>query len=389
MVGVSSYDSPELRLTFSAKDALDMAHAIEVGGKQLFGVDRLHIHTFASGTAQEPQKESIRRAFETVAKEAGAADVVLIYLSGHGVAGPAGSDAYYYLTREARSLRPYDDPILRDQSTISSAELRNWLGRKGMPLKQVVILDTCAAGNAGAELSKISERKELTSDQRRAIELLKDATGSHIMMGSAADKVSYEASRYGQGLLTYALLLGMRGEALEEGGRLQVRRWFDTARPHVLEYASGIGGIQEPIISSPTGQTFPIALMSAADRAQIPLSQLKPQLLSVVCLDENLTDRLHLTGPVRASLRAATRPVMRGGDASYVPLVYLDDISDDIPGAYKPQVIYDSQTNHFRVRLLRGDKVAAQRDVDLPKQAGSEALAERIVQLFFEILPKA
>ena len=52
-----------------------------------------------------------------------------------------------------------------------------------MPLKQVVILDTCAAGGASNDLMKLAERRDISPDQRRAIELLKDATGTFILMG--------------------------------------------------------------------------------------------------------------------------------------------------------------------------------------------------------------
>jgi len=232
-------------------------------------VDHVDIATFATGTAQEPTKENLRKAFETIPAKAGPNDVVVVYLAGHGVAGKAGSDLYYYLTRDARTLKPEDDAKLWAQTTISSAELREWLSRKGMPLRQVVVLDTCAAGAATMQLLKLADRRELTADQRRALELLKDATGSHVLMGSAADKVSYEASRYGQGLLTYSLLLGMRGEALDEGGRLDVAKWFRTAQLRVPEFAQGIGGIQHPVISSPSGQTFPIGLFTPVDRGQI------------------------------------------------------------------------------------------------------------------------
>ena len=45
------------------------------------------------------------------------------------------------------------------------------------------------------------------------LDRLKDRTGVHVLAGCAADAVSYEATRYGQGLLTYSLLLGMRRQA--------------------------------------------------------------------------------------------------------------------------------------------------------------------------------
>ena len=70
---------------------------------------------------------------------------------------------------------------------------------------------------------------------KRAMELLKDGTGTFILMGSAADQVSYEASRYGEGLLTYALLEGMRGAALKDATRLNVSEWFRQASERVPE----------------------------------------------------------------------------------------------------------------------------------------------------------
>ena len=87
---------------------------------------------------------------------------------------------------------------MRDNSTVSSAELQRWIQLDVKALKHVIVLDTCAAGAANADLVKLVEKRELTGDQIRAIELVNDAIGSHILMGSAADKVSYEAGRMGR-----------------------------------------------------------------------------------------------------------------------------------------------------------------------------------------------
>ena len=386
IAGVSSYEDPAMSLRFPAKDALDMAHALEIGGKRLFGVERIDLATFATGTSHEPTKENLRKAFEAVPARAGPNDVVLIYLAGHGVAGKAGSDLYYYLTREARSVKPEDDPKLWEQTTISSAELLEWLRRKGMPLRQVVVLDTCAAGAASTELLKLADRRELTADQRRALELLKDATGSHILMGAAADKVSYEASRYGQGLLTYSLLLGMRGEALDEGGRLDVGKWFRTAQLRVPEFAQGIGGIQQPVISSPAGQTFPIALFTPEDRGQIQLPSLKPQLLRAAVHDDDDNDPLQLDAPVRAALRAASQPAARGESRPQPPLVYLDQVAGDVAGAYLPQVRYQLTPTEVQIRLrLVSGSTRLEQKFDSPTRDPA-ALSTRIVQEFVQML---
>ena len=386
VAGVSTYENPSMSLRFPAKDALDMAHALEIGGKALFGVDHVDIARFASGTDREPTKENIHQAFASIAAKAGPNDVVLVYFAGHGVAGKAGSDLYYYLTREARSVNPDDDLQLWKQTTISSAELLEWLRRKGMPLRQVVVLDTCAAGAAIGALVKLAARRELTADQRRALELLKDATGSHILMGAAADKVSYEASRYGQGLLTYSLLQGMRGEALDEGGRLDVANWFRTAQREVPDLAQGIGGIQQPVISSPGGQTFPIALFTPQDRAEIHLPGLKPQLLRARVEDEDQNDPLGLEEPVRALLRATSIPATRGETRPDPPLVYLDQVAGDVAGAYLPQVRYRVAGGGVEVRLrLVAGQDRLERNFEVASRTPEE-IARRIVAELVQML---
>lgn len=52
-------------------------------------------------------------------------------------------------------------------------------------------------------------------------------------MGSAAAAVSYEASQYGRGLLTYSLLQGMRGAALRDDAFVDVQRLFQYAADQV------------------------------------------------------------------------------------------------------------------------------------------------------------
>src|SRR5207249_9058693 len=101
---------------------------------------------------------------------------------------------------------------------------------------------------AGAAVQSLIAKRDLPSDQIRAIERLKDRTGFFVLMGSAADAVSYEASRYGQGLLTYSLLQGMRGAKLREGEYADVSSLFGYAQDTVPEMAKNIGGLQRPLL---------------------------------------------------------------------------------------------------------------------------------------------
>ena len=130
----------------------------------------------------------------------------MIYLAGHGVTHGGQDGDWYYLTADARNA-DLADPEVRKQVSLSSAELTDLL--KASPAqKQVLILDTC---NSGRVIEKLTDKRAVPGSQVRALERVKDRTGIHVLAGCAADAVSYEASRYGQGVLTYSLLLAMRG----------------------------------------------------------------------------------------------------------------------------------------------------------------------------------
>ena len=155
--GISDYAGPSLHLTYPAKDAADFAHALTLGVKPpVFG--QMHLTLLDTGGqpgALTPTKANLRQAFEA-ARKAKPGDIFVIYLAGHGVALPGPSDAsgthdlYCYLTRDATTGSPTTlgaDMALRLATTVSSEELTDWI--KQVPAqKQVMVLDTCAAGAA-------------------------------------------------------------------------------------------------------------------------------------------------------------------------------------------------------------------------------------------------
>ena len=120
----------------------------------------------------------------------------------------------------------------------------------------------------------------MTSDQIRAIDKLQRSSGLHILMGSAADSVSYEASQYGQGLLTYSLLEGMKlGSGLTNDKMVTVNTLFEYAQDRVELLARGIGGVQEPRYAAPEGRSFPIGQVDAEVQDKIPLESVKPRVI--------------------------------------------------------------------------------------------------------------
>ncbi len=340
--GISDYATDSLHLTFSAKDAVDMHASLQLAALGLLGsADKVHLTLLSSAGGLPPTKENFRKAFEAVRK-AKPWDIFILYLAGHGVSYSGSAEGYAYLTKEAQSTDVSSEDV-RKLNAITSDELAEWI--RAIPaLKQVMILDTCAAG---AARSKLVETRVVTSDQIRAIETLKDRTGFHILMGSAADAVSYEASLYGQGLLTWALLEGMRGAALQQD-QVDVSRLFQHAATEVPALAQNIGGVQTPIVSQPKGTTFSIGLLNEVDRGNIRLELPKTPLLPPRLFNrvENF-DSLELERAVQLELRAYSPGSARGPAG----VLYFGGV-DDFPGGIRPSGAYTVNGTQVKVDLV-------------------------------------
>jgi WD40 repeat protein len=341
VAGISDYRGEKLDLTFAAKDAEDFATALGVAGRRMFGPKNVRLTVLSTGDAarQPPVKANIEQAL-TAARQARPTDVLVIYLAGHGVSHGGQDEDYYFLTSDCQTS-DLQDPEVRRRDAISSSELTRWL--TAIPAnKQVLILDTCAAGRL---IQKITENRAVPSSQVRALERTKDRAGVHVLAGCAADRVSYETSRFGQGLLTYSLLMGMRGGKLREGQFVDVIELFGYAADKVPELAKDIGGIQRPQVASPKGGTsFDIGQVTADDKPRIPFRSPRPLVLQARFFEKaEFLDVLDLTKEVNERLRMASA---RGGPA---PLVFVD--AADFPDAYRLVGQYDVADNKVRVTV--------------------------------------
>lgn len=380
VAGVSDYAGDRIDLRFAAKDAEDFAAALTLGAQRLFGAERTRVRlltTTANAADGRPSRDNLVAAIEDLAS-ARPWDIVVVYLAGHGI---GHDERYHYLTQEARSAA-LSDPSVRARATLASSELVELL-KRSPALKQVMILDTCAAG---AAIRDVTARRELSSGDIRAIERIKDRTGFHVLMGSAADAFSYETSQFDQGLLTYALLKGMKGAALDRDEYVDVTTLFRYATDEVPLLARHVGGVQRPRIAAPRADAFPIGRLTHDDRARIRLTTAKPLLLRPFLIDaDTLVDPLDLTARLRDRLiaaRDATAP-RAGGSA-----VYLD--VDDFPEAIRPSGIYRVTGDAVEVRLALGrdHQVAStlvvtgrRDDPDDLAETLADALAERLRDL--------
>ena len=271
----------------------------------------------------------------------------MIYLAGHGVNRPEG---FYYLTADAETA-DLADPAQRATTALSSAELVEAI--KAIPaLKQVLVLDTCASGSF---VEALTGKRGAPSSQERAIDRVKDRTGMFVLAGCAADSVSYEATKYGQGLLTYSLLLGMKGGQLRESEYVDVALLFGFAADRVPELAKDIGGVQRPIVASPRGgSSFDIGMLGEKERAEVPLHTVRPLFSRPSFQDPTEgADVLGLNDKVCSCLRDETASPR--GEA----LVFVD--AAGFPGAFQLSGTYTTKdgVTTVRFRLRRGKEAVS------------------------------
>jgi WD40 repeat protein len=345
VVGTADYAGDKIDLRYASKDAADFAKALEIAGKGLLGEKRVKVTLLANAGRAELAK-ALRGA-----RKAKPRDIVVLYLAGHGVNHGGEDDGdFYYLTKDAMTA-DLSDPAVRKRVALSSRELTKLLNR--IPAqKQVLILDTCSAGRF---IEKLTEKRNVPSSQIRALERLKDRTGLHVLAGCAADRVSYEATRFAQGLLTHSLLLGMRGAALREGEFVDVLTLFGFAVDRVPQLAGSIGGVQRPVMATPkAGASFDIGQLDDEAKLRVPLRTPRPLVLRSNFQDEDqLEDVLELGRHVDRRLNEASA---RGTEAR---LVFVD--ARALPDACRI-------AGRYRVE---GDKVV----VDLRLSRGKQRLA--------------
>jgi len=347
-IGTSNYKGTEIDLQYSSKDATDMASALKAGSKNLFSADSTFIYTLVSDapdSALLPSKSNIDRVFNEVGRRAAAKDIVVLYLSGHGI--NANGD-FYYLTRDAYTANSsaYVFREVLQAVGISSNEFTEYL-KKVAALKQLLIIDACASGKV---VENLVAHRDIPFSTLKALDRLKDRTGTHIITGCAADAVSYEASRFGQGLLTYSLLEGMKGASLRENKFLDVAQWFQYARERVPQLAAGLGGIQTPQVYSPSGnQSFDIAEMDEEGKKQVPLAPEKPVFIkSIFQEEEKFADILSLGRQLdnilyETSSRTTKNPFM------FFPV-------DEFPNAYQVLGRYKAGNNEIQatIKIIKG-----------------------------------
>ncbi|WP_430412328.1 beta-propeller domain-containing protein [Kordia sp.] len=294
IIGVSDYVGDAIDLKYPDKDADAMEKALQMGTKNLF--NESYIMKMATNHSLKPRKEKIKAVFEDIAQKAKPEDVLLVYMSGHGINWTDNNNKtdFYFLTEDARfaDKEIYNNKKIRETTSISTDEWVEYI-KKITANKTVMIIDACGSGKA---VDNLIAQRDIDSEKIKAIDRMQDRTGMFVISGSAADKVSYEASVYGQGLLTYTLLKGMSGVALKEYTKIDVSTLFNYAKDQVNILAKDVGAIQEPQVLMAKSGSFDIGILQLTDQKKIVVNEPKRVYLRSTFLNtKELEDNLGLS----------------------------------------------------------------------------------------------
>lgn len=270
VAGVSDYAGEAIRLRYADRDAAQFADALRIAWEGLVGPDeaRQSVVTVltstqtdgrtARGTTSWSSRENLRDALKRAELAASYDDVFVLYLSGHGrTVGGADGD-YFYFTAEAASTA-VELPEVLSQVALSGRELMGLLPSR--PRRIVLVIDTCGAGGLFGKDGSDARVDEITWDRFR------DGAGTFVLAGSAADRLSFESSQYQHGILTYALLKGLR-EGPEE---VDVLRWMSQVQRDVPTLSRGDDVRQVPFLAIPkSASSFPLGRLTGSSRERLP-----------------------------------------------------------------------------------------------------------------------
>ncbi len=381
IVGTSEYSGDKIDLKFADEDAKIMAKALEEAGKQLFTPERIHIHLFTSDTAEEEKlsgKSNIQKAFDQVAENAHPKDVLFLFFSGHG---KTIAEDFYYLTKDIASLKNLEaDSEKRKQYAISSKEMMEWI-RKIKANKQILVLDACHSGKATEILAA---GRDLTSTQVRAMSQLKDRMGMFILASSEANQKSFETAELGQGLLTYSILLGMKGAVFEgtmagNDKTLDVMSLFQYAANNVPDFAKGmVNKTQRPILSVPkAGGAIPIGIIN--EKVNIPLPPKKTIIVNSVFMEQK-----EFGDPIDLSVQMDEMIQKNTSSGKGQNKIFLNVRS--YPDSYSIRGIYTMNGDNINVKWRLSNGTKSMGPFDTPgKKNDPEGLAFKIYQKAVEM----
>jgi len=200
-VGVTNYRDADLKLQFAADDARAIATRLEQRGGLRFNG---RVVTRAL-TDKDATRANIGRTLAEMAAKAQPEDTFVLFMAGHGT---TLDEQYYFLPHEIDYV---NDNSIRQQA-VSQTQLRTWLSL--LPVRSLLLLDTCRAGNAVQLASRGGEEKGAFSTLIRL-------SNRAVIVASSSNNMALEGYQ-GHGVFSWVVLDAIDHADYDENGSVDV-----------------------------------------------------------------------------------------------------------------------------------------------------------------------
>jgi WD40 repeat protein len=243
VVGISSYDNPDYRLAYAAKDAQDFAAALQNQKGGLYG--EVTLRTLAD---RDASAHAIREGLDWLARQVTSRDVGLVYLAGHGVLDER--ERFYFLAADS------DVGHLR-ASGVPREDIQDALN--ALAGKALLFLDACHAG----AVVGTGQTRGLLDINSVVNEFTRTERGVVAFTASTGRQTSQESNAWGNGAFTKAVVEGLGSPGHKAAADLRGDGKITTSALdyYVSERVKALtGGAQSPVMIRPaTVPDFPIA----------------------------------------------------------------------------------------------------------------------------------
>ncbi|MDR3301898.1 MAG: caspase family protein [Spirochaetaceae bacterium] len=245
-IGINQYEAASIRnLRYAVQDARAILGVFEQQAGKLYS----HVYSVlvSDDAPLKPTKENILSSLAYL-KQADARDVIVLFISGHGVSDKEGN--YHLLPAEIRTGGDDEVPLGDAVPNQAINEVLN------LPGKKLIFIDSCHSGG-------IQGKNVRRVDNNRLIKELQDFS-TVIFASSKTDEYSIESPIYGHGLFTHSIIRGMSGEA--ESKIIRGKVTMMGLAGYVSESVTALSdNKQHPIMYTPDGYDyFNIAIVPPA-----------------------------------------------------------------------------------------------------------------------------
>jgi WD40 repeat protein len=229
-VGVNSYANKDFDLKYAVADAGSFGAEWKTQQEKLGTFARVEVTSLNDDQATKP---NILKALADLATKVAPEDAVVVYFAGHGT---AQSNRFYLIPHDlgyAGGRDVIDDAGLAAilAHSVSDLELEDAIEKIDAG-QMLMVIDAC---NSGQALE--SEEKRRGPMNSKGLAQLAYEKGMYILTAAQSYQAAQEASKFGHGFLTYALveegLEQNKADAEPADGSVMVREWFDFATQRV------------------------------------------------------------------------------------------------------------------------------------------------------------